>query len=334
MFTCAVMLALQAAAVPFALATATPLTPENGAAAPLFTAEIANDASQRGEVGPKQRNVAVLRAQILLDRARFYPGEVDASFGSNTRIAISGFQKNNGLPASGVMDEATWAALNADIEPVLVSYTITEADVAGPFQQIPADMMAQAQLDALGYRDPAEALGEKFHASPTLLAQLNPGRNLGRAGESIVVPNLASAAPLAKAARVVVDKSDSTVTLFDAADAIIAQFPASTGSARDPLPLGEWKILGVARNPEFKYNPQLFWDANPAHAKATIPPGPNNPVGVAWVALSKPHYGIHGTPEPSKIGKTQSHGCIRLTNWNVAAMGHAVKPGLPALLQE
>ncbi|WP_332822017.1 peptidoglycan-binding domain-containing protein, partial [Pseudomonas sp.] len=173
MFTCAVMLALQAAAVPFALAT--PLTPEDGAAAPLFTAEIANDASLRGEVGPKQRNVAVLRAQILLDRARFYPGEVDASFGSNTRIAISGFQINNGLPASGVMDEATWAALNADIEPVLVSYTITEADVAGPFQQIPADMMAQAQLDALGYRDPAEALGEKFHASPTLLAQLNPG---------------------------------------------------------------------------------------------------------------------------------------------------------------
>ena len=338
MFTCAVVLAFQAAAVPFAFAnanaTATPLTLEDGATALPFTAEIANDASLRGEVGPKQRNVAVLRVQILLDRARFFPGEVDASFGSNTRIAISGFQKNNGLPANGVMDEATWAALNTDAEPVLVSYTLTEADVAGPFQQIPADMMAKAKLDALGYRDPVEALGEKFHASPALLAQLNPGQDLGRAGESIVVPNLASAAPLAKAARVVVDKSDSTVTLYDAADAIIAQFPASTGSARDPLPLGEWKILGVARNPEFKYNPKLFWDANPAHARATIPAGPNNPVGVAWVALSKPHYGIHGTPEPSKIGKTQSHGCIRLTNWNVEAMGHAIKPGLPALLQE
>jgi lipoprotein-anchoring transpeptidase ErfK/SrfK len=334
LLSCAVTLALQAAAGPFAFATAMPPIAEAGAAALPLTAEVANDASLRGEVGPNQRNVAVLRAQILLDRARFFPGEVDASFGSNTRIAISGFQKNNGLPASGVMDDATWTALNSDAEPVLVSYTITDADVAGPFQQIPADMMAKAKLEALGYSNPAEALGEKFHASPALLAQLNPGKDLGRAGETIVVPNLASAAPLAKAARVVVDKSDSTVTLFDAMGAIIAQFPASTGSVRDPLPLGEWKILGVGRNPEFKYNPTLFWDADPAHAKATIAAGPNNPVGVAWVALSKPHYGIHGTPEPAKIGKTQSHGCIRLTNWNVEAMGHSIKPGLPAILQE
>ena len=330
--TCAVTLALYSATSSFAFATATP--PAASATTLPLTAEVANDASLRGDVGPKQRNVAVLRVQILLDRARFFPGEVDASFGSNTRVAISGFQKHNGLTASGAMDEPTWAALNSDPEPVLVTYTVTEADIAGPFVQIPADMMDKARLPALGYRDPVEALGEKFHASPALLAELNPGKDLGRAGEAIVVPNLASAAPLAKAARVVVDKSDSTVTLFDAADAVIAQFPASTGSGRDPLPLGEWKILGVARNPEFKYNPKLFWDADPAHAKATIPPGPNNPVGVAWVALSKPHYGIHGTPEPSKIGKTQSHGCIRLTNWNVEAMGHSVSPGLPALLQE
>lgn len=327
---CTVTLVLYSATSAFAAAT-----PAEASATTLpLTAEVANDASLRGDVGPKQRNVAVLRVQILLDRARFFPGEIDASFGSNTRVAISGFQKHNGLAAKGTMDEPTWAALNSDLEPVLVTYRITEADVAGPFIQIPPDMMDKATLPALGYRNPEEALGEKFHASPALLAELNPGKDLGRAGETIVVPNLASAAPLAKAARVVVDKSDSTVTLFDAADTVIAQFPASTGSGRDPLPLGEWKILGVARNPEFQYNPKLFWDANPGHAKATIPPGPNNPVGVAWIALSKPHYGIHGTPEPSKIGKTQSHGCIRLTNWNVEAMGHSVSPGLPALLQE
>ena len=212
--------------------------------------------------------------------------------------------------------------------------SLTEADVAGPFVQIPDDMMEKAKLAALGYRNVAEALGERFHASPALLAELNPGKDLGRAGEEIVVPNLASAAPLAKAARVVVDKSDSTVTLYDAADAVIAQFPASTGSEHDPLPLGEWKILGVARNPEFKYSPKLFWAADPAHAKATVAAGPNNPVGVAWVALSKPHYGVHGTPEPSKIGKTESNGCIRLTNWNAEAMGYSVSPGLTALLQE
>lgn len=324
LLTRSVTLALVVAAAPPAVAVAMP----------PITAEIANDASLRSEGGPNQQGAAVLRAQILLDRAHFFPGEVDGVYGSNMAQAISGFQKNNGLHVSGVMDAPTWTALNLDIEPVLVIYSLTEADIAGPFIEIPDDMMHKAQLDALGYRDSAEGLGELFHTSPALLHALNPDKDLGRVGEQILVPNLGTPTPLPKAARVLVDRSDSTVTLFDAADKIIAQFPASTGSRRDPLPIGKWKILGVARNPVFKYNPKLFWDANPAHAKATIPAGPNNPVGVAWVALSKEHYGIHGTPEPSKIGKTQSHGCIRLTNWNVAAMGHAISPGLTARLQE
>jgi lipoprotein-anchoring transpeptidase ErfK/SrfK len=115
---------------------------------------------------------------------------------------------------------------------------------------------------------------------------------------------------------------------------VLGQFPASTGSEHDPLPLGEWKVQGIAKNPVFHYNPGLFWDANPAHAKAKIPPGPNNPVGVIWIDLSKEHYGIHGTPEPSKIGKTQSHGCIRLTNWDVTTVSQAVAAGTPVLLQE
>src|SRR6185436_15437420 len=113
-------------------------------------------------------------------------------------------------------------------------------------------------------------------------------------------------------------------TLLDSSGKTFAHFPASTGSKHDPLPLGSWKIQGVARNPVFHYNPQLFWDANPKHGKAKIPPGPNNPVGVVWIDLSKPHYGIHGTPEPSKVGKTESHGCIRLTNWDVAELATAV----------
>lgn len=311
--------------------TAAPLV---AAAEPPITAEVANDAGLQSEADSKLQGAAVLRAQILLDRARFFPGEIDGVYGSNMRLAISGFQKNNGLHASGVMDAPTWTALNLDIEPVLITYSLTEADIAGPYSEIPDDMMRKAELETLGYRDSTEGLGEQFHASPALLQALNPGKDLGRVGEQILVPNLGTPTPLPKAARVLVDKSDSTVTLFNAADKIIAQFPASTGSRRDPLPLGKWKILGVARNPVFKYNPKLFWDADPAHAKATIPAGPNNPVGVAWVALSKEHYGIHGTPEPSKIGKSQSHGCIRLTNWNVEAMGHAVSPGLTARLQE
>ncbi|MCX7041578.1 MAG: L,D-transpeptidase, partial [Gammaproteobacteria bacterium] len=185
-----------------------------------------------------------------------------------------------------------------------------------------------------GYTSALEGLAEKFHASPALLKKLNPGKDLSRAGEEMIVPAVTPTAPLPAAAKVVVDKSDSTVSLQDAAGKTIAQFPASTGSEHDPLPVGEWKVQGIARDPVFHYNPALFWDANESHAKAKIPAGPNNPVGVVWVDLSKEHYGIHGTPEPSRIGKTQSHGCIRLTNWTALILAKAAAPGMTALLQD
>ncbi|MBC7656796.1 MAG: murein L,D-transpeptidase [Frankiaceae bacterium] len=276
----------------------------------------------------------VLRAQVLLDRAYFSPGEIDGAAGSNLRRALSGFQANRGLPTSGALDAATWEALNADAAPEVVTYAIAAADVAGPFTAIPSDMMEKSKLPALGYTSALEALGEKFHASPKLLQKLNPGKDFSRAGQEIVVPSVTPTTELPAAAKVVVDKSDSTVSLLDAAGKTIAQFPASTGSDHDPLPVGDWKIQGVARNPVFHYNPDLFWDANEGHAKAKIPAGPNNPVGVVWVDLSKEHYGIHGTPEPSRIGKTQSHGCIRLTNWTALVLAKAVTPGMTALLQD
>ena len=303
------------------------------AASPL-KAQAVNDAATAQPVGPKSQGAAVLRAQVLLDRARYSPGEIDGAFGSNLRKAIAAFQKDNGLNPSGTVDARTWETLNRDTAPALAPYTITEADVAGPFVSIPTDMMEKAALPALGFTSAAEALGERFHASPKLLQRLNPGKNLARAGEEILVPNIDAAAPLPKAASVIVDKSDSTVTLVDAAGKTIAHFPASAGSQHDPLPLGKWKINGVARNPPFHYNPKLFWDADPSHSKAKIAPGPNNPVGVVWIDLSKEHYGIHGTPEPATIGKTQSHGCIRLTNWDAWAMSQAVSPGTPVLLRE
>jgi lipoprotein-anchoring transpeptidase ErfK/SrfK len=292
------------------------------------------DVVQGAGVADAAEAASVLRAQVLLDRLHFSPGEIDGVAGSNVAKAVRGFQRSQGLDASGELDAATWTALEADAVPTLVDYTLLPADVAGPFVLAPRDMIEKSKLPALGFASVGEALGERFHASPKLLRALNPGKALDRAGEVIRVPNIDGAPALAKADKVVVDKSELVVELLDAAGKVYAQFPVSAGSRRDPLPLGDWKINGVARDPVFNYNPALFWDGDPTHSKATLQPGPNNPVGVAWIDLSKPHYGIHGTPEPSRIGKTESHGCIRMTNWSVMLLAEAVSPGMVATLRE
>jgi lipoprotein-anchoring transpeptidase ErfK/SrfK len=324
-FSQGLALAMTAALVPTAFVAS--------AQQPVAATQSSTRADAANAARPANSQDAMLRAQILLDRAHFSPGEIDGASGSNSRRAISGFQGSNGLMVSGALDAQTWDALDRDTQPALISYTLLDADVAGPFEPIPSDMMEKSKLIALGYTSVEEALGEKFHLSPGLLKKLNPGKSFA-AGEQIIVPNVIDTQALPKAAKVVVDKSDATVSLVDASGKTYAQFPATMGSEHDPLPLGDWKIKGVAKNPTFHYNPALFWDANPAHAKATIPAGPNNPVGVVWVDLSKDHYGIHGTPEPSKIGKTTSHGCIRLTNWDAMSLSQAVSPGMPAVLQE
>ena len=274
-----------------------------------------------------------LEVQILLDRANFSPGEIDGAMGSNTRRAIAGFQRYHGLPDTGELDDATRKALDEVAGPALFTYTVTAADVEGPFVDVPADMEAKAKLDRLGYGSAEEALGEKFHASPALLRKLNPGKPLDKAGTTLKVPNV-NTGKLPEAAKIVVDESDKVLMLVDEDDRVYAQFPTTTGSENDPLPIGDWKVNGVARDPVFNYNPDLFWDADPSDSKATIPPGPNNPVGVVWIDLSKEHYGIHGTPVPSTIGKTSSHGCIRLTNWSADLVAAAVTPGTPVVLRK
>ena len=274
---------------------------------------------------------AILSAQVALDRAAFSVGEIDGRWGANTERALRAFQEAHGLAASGALDDATTAALDPG-EPPLVPYTITDEDVAGPFVAIPADMMAKAKLEASSYSSALEAIAERAHASPALLTALNPGKRFDRSGESVLVPNV-RVGPPTPGASVVVDGADLSVRVLDEQGKLVARYPASVGSEHDPLPVGRWTIKGVARNPPFHYNPKLFWDANRGHAAATIPPGPNNPVGVVWIDLSKDHYGIHGTPEPSRISRSESHGCIRLTNWDAIALAEQVRPGMPAVLQ-
>ena len=268
----------------------------------------------------------VLHAQIALDRAGFSPGEIDGLAGANFERALRGFQQQHRLTPTGKLDESTRAALHAIVAEPLVSVALTHEDVNGPFEKVPADPMEQGKLKALGFESAMEALGERYHVGPQLLRKLNEGRPL-KPGVEWLVPDIGTPVT-GRAATVEVSDTTKTMLVRNRAGKIIAQYPVTTGSEHDPLPIGTWKITGVYRNPDFFYNPDLFWDAQPHHAKTKIAPGPNNPVGVVWIDMNKEHYGIHGTPEPAQVGHVASHGCIRLTNWDAAELAALVAKGV------
>lgn len=311
-------------------------------------------------VGTKAPNVdlSVLHVQVVLDHLGFAPGILDGKRGQSLTAALKGFQESRNLKVTGRIDAATQAELDKYQDMRATRTLRLSADaLSGPFvNPLPKAPAEQAKLTTLAYRSAMEKLAEMFHTTPAVLVALNSPDTPLRPGSPVVFPNalpfsrdydaklpaawrktltdLNVDARQPQGTQVVVDKSDQVLRVLNAQGKLVAQFTATMGSEHDPLPIGRWKIQGFSYNPPFHYNPSLFWDARKSAKEALLPPGPNGPVGVIWLDLSKPHYGIHGTPEPSTIGRAESHGCIRLTNWDAARLSLMIKPGTPAIFQE
>jgi lipoprotein-anchoring transpeptidase ErfK/SrfK len=322
-----------AATRPASLATRSPAISLAPAAAPVSYAADAVNAPPTLPVfageGP-----AVLHVQVLLDAAGFSPGALDGRWQENTRKAVRSYRVARGLAPSDTVDDATYARLREETgaRAAVTEYTLTADDVRGPFVRVPESVYAKARLSCLCYTSPLEMLAEKVHATPELLRALNPDVPLARgtaAGTAVLVPNVAPQVTPAGIARLVVHKRDTYMQALDSAGNVLFQVPVSVGSASDPSPKGTLRVTKLVPNPWYHYNPRLFADVPDSRPGAHLPPGPNSPVGVIWIQLSKAHVGIHGTPEPHTVGYAASHGCVRVTNWHAKYLAELVEEGVP-----
>jgi len=306
----------------------TPTGTTSAAAKASWTLEGLNNAEWYDNIGKGQFPVYA-RAHVMLNNAHASPGAIDGASGKNTLKAIASFQQINGIKPTGILTQETWDALIArqGSKPAFIEYTITDADLKGPYAQtIPHDYALQAKMKGLYYTRVTEMLGEKFHMDEDFLKKLNPKATFKKAGEKIIVANIRNEVP-EDIHLIVAHKGAKQLYLFNSRNQMIGSFPATIGSSDTPSPTGTYKITGVAPNPWYSYSPSNFIQGKNTKP-LSLPPGPNGPVGNIWIGLSKKSFGIHGTPNPSAISKTASHGCIRLTNWDANDLGKKVKSGV------
>jgi len=300
-----------------------------GSAKPLNAQAINNAEWNSSFASRRGISPVAIKAEIMLARARFSPGEISGRPGENLNKAIAAFAAVQGK-ATNKLDQELWDSLvSMSADPVIVDYTISDADTRGPFvEKIPNKMESMKDLPHLSYTSAKEELAEKFHMSPELLSALNPGEKFGVAGHVIVVANVATKPLAGKVNRMEVDKTKQELRAFDDSGKLLAYYPVTAGSEEKPAPSGTLKVTVVKKNPTYRYNPAYAFKGVRTTKPFTIKPGPNNPVGVVWIGLTGEGYGIHGTPEPGKVGKTQSHGCVRLTNWDALQLASDVGKGI------
>jgi lipoprotein-anchoring transpeptidase ErfK/SrfK len=288
----------------------------------------AADFAKQPKKKPSGPDALLVKAEVLLDRARFSPGEIDGQMGENFQKALAAFKVAQGLPDDSKLDAPTWEKLTAtSSEPAIKDYTITAEDVRGPFIKRLPSFQDMSKLPHMGYLNATEELAERFHMSEGLLRALNPGKSFDKPGTAIAVTDVARKPTSDKVVRIEIDKTKRALRGFDKAGNLVVFDPASIGSEERPAPSGTFKVVDVSFNPIYHYDPKLKFKGVNSKKPFDIQPGPNNPVGSVWIGISSPGYGIHGTPDPSRVSKSYSHGCIRLTNWDAEYLAALVSKG-------
>ncbi len=315
---------------PDSVAPAQPLENPTPPAAPSFDPSVFNDAKATDVKLVNGASPAILRAEVMLDRLHASPGVIDGHDGANFEHALAVYEKAHDLKTTKALGSEVWSSLaTASEAPVIIEHVLTPNEVEGPFYpDLPKDYGELAKLPAIGYRSPSQKIAAIFHMSEGLLTALNPGADLTAAGTKLFVTDVTAKPVTDKIKTIVVDKTNSQVLGYDSEGHVVVSYPATIGSQELPSPSGTYKIKGIAFHPIYYYDPDKNFVQGDNQEKLKLPPGPNNPVGSVFIALTKPTYGLHGTPDPEKIDKTASHGCVRMTNWDADELAHLVKRGL------